>query len=262
LTTKAMLCISNPGNTGDGHKMGVAVGAALSCMGGTMNTPINTQIGRDPSGNLGEAIPGIGINIYGQRFCNEWTTYAYYMYKSYQQDSHNTWIVFDQTVFSMGAAALGVDSGVDSGDDSDAVKAMIESGALVRGETIQELAEKIGVNAAGLEATLAKWNLDMTTSGVDTMFGKSAGLSPINTAPFYAAADLSANLGTLGGLKINADAQVIDWAGEPIARLYAGGMTSGGWVGQWYPESGTAVMGTVHWGRKAGRHAASLEAWA
>ncbi|NTU89549.1 MAG: FAD-dependent oxidoreductase, partial [Actinobacteria bacterium] len=43
LRTKAMLCISNPGNTGDGHKMGVAVGAALSCMGGTMNTPINTQ---------------------------------------------------------------------------------------------------------------------------------------------------------------------------------------------------------------------------
>lgn len=261
LTTKAMLCISNAANTGDGHKMGLSVGAALSCIGGCINTPTNTQIGRDPGGNLGDPIPGIGVNVYGQRFANEWTTYPYYFYKSYQQDTHNTWIIFDKKVFDMGKVALGVDSGVDSGEGGEAMKNMTESGALISGETIRELAENVGINPDGLEATLAKWNEDMANGGFDTLFGKAAGLEPIDTPPFYAAADLSACLGTIGGLKINTNAQVLNWAGEPIPRLYAGGMNSGGWIGQWYPESGTAVMGTVHWGRKGGAHAASLEPW-
>lgn len=249
-TVQGALCFSQDTNTGDGHLMGAEIGAQLTNMGGTMNTPINTQIGRDPSGSVGGAIPGIGVNKYGARFANEWTMYPYYFYKSFQQDDHISWIIFDQTVFDMGEAALGVDSGVD-----------VEGGMIVSGATIRELAEKVGINPDGLEATLEKWNYDMENGGVDTVFGKTEGLAPINTPPFYAAVDAFANLGTFGGLKINTDAQVLDWNNEPIGRLFAGGMCSGGWIGSWYPGSGTAVGGTVHWGRKGGANAAALDPW-
>ena len=45
--------------------------------------------------------------------------------------------------------------------------------------------------------------------------------------------------------------------GNVIPHLYAAGLNAGGWVGPYYPGSGTAVMGTVHWGRKAGKAAAA-----
>lgn len=249
--TKQSQCFSQPTNTGDGHLMGLAIGAQLTGMGGTMNTPINTSIGRDPSGSVGDAIPGIGVNKYGARFCNEWTTYPYYFYKSYQQDGHTTWMIFDQTVYDMGAVALGVEDG----------QSLIDAGMLYKGETVAELAEAAGIDPVGLEATLARWNSDMETAEVDTLYGKTKGLSPINTPPYYAAIDASANLGTFGGLKINTDAQVLDWNNEPIPRLFAGGLCSGGWIGSWYPGSGTAVGGTVHWGRKGGMNAAALDPW-
>lgn len=249
--TKQSQCFSQPTNTGDGHRMGLEIGAQLTGMGGTMNTPINTSIGRDPSGSIGDAIPGIGVNKYGARFCSEWTTYPYYLYKSYQQDEHNTWIIFDQSVYDMGVTALGVEDG----------QALIDAGMLFKGETLADLGKAAGIDPAGLEATLARWNADMESSGEDTMFGKTKGLAPINTPPFYAALDASANLGTFGGLRINTDAQVLNWDNEPIPRLFAGGMCSGGWIGSWYPGSGTAVGGTVHWGRKGGMNAAALEPW-
>ena len=65
------------------------------------------------------------------------------------------------------------------------------------------------------------------------------------------------NLGSLGGLKINVDTEVIDVNGNVIPHLYAAGLNAGGWIGPYYPGSGTAVIGTAHWGRKAGAKAAA-----
>ena len=95
---------------------------------------------------------------------------------------------------------------------------------------------------------------------MDSAFGKTECLNPIEVGPFYAARTLNYNLGTLGGLKINTEAQVCRFDGTPIEHLYAGGLCSGGWAGPFYPGSGTAVLSTVHWGRKAGRNAAANEA--
>lgn len=76
-----------------------------------------------------------------------------------------------------------------------------------------------------------------------------------------AAAVCAYNLGTTGGLCIDVDTQVLSFDGEPIVRLFAGGLCTGGWIGPYYPGSGTAVLGTVHWGRKAGMNAAACEPW-
>ncbi|MGI6215842.1 MAG: FAD-binding protein, partial [Christensenellales bacterium] len=67
------------------------------------------------------------------------------------------------------------------------------------------------------------------------------------------------NLGAIGGLKINKEAEVIDTNGNAIPGLYAGGLNAGGWIGPYYPGSGTAIIGTIHWGRKAGANAAAKQ---
>lgn len=245
---KQNLCLSQETNTGDGHRMGVRVGGQLTCMGATMDNPMSPAIGRDPGGSTGGPVAGIAVNKYGARFCDEWTTYPYFVYKAYQQDDHDVWLVFDQQAFD---AVL----------DADTAQALLDAGTLFKGDTVAEAATAAGVNAVGLEATLATWNADMERDGVDSVFGKTEAVGPISMPPFYVAYNSCANLGTLGGLKINTDAQVLDWDNKPIPRLFAGGMCSGGWIGSWYPGSGTAVGGTVHWGRKGGKNAAALEAW-
>ncbi|MBO5638533.1 MAG: FAD-binding protein, partial [Oscillospiraceae bacterium] len=118
-----------------------------------------------------------------------------------------------------------------------------------------ELAEAIGVPAANLKAQLDLWN-SYGESGEDLQFGRLTGVEPI-TGPFYAYQNVAYNLGALGGLKINVDTEVIDVNGNVIPHLYAAGLNAGGWIGPYYPGSGTAIIGTVHWGRKAGAKAAA-----
>jgi fumarate reductase flavoprotein subunit len=123
-------------------------------------------------------------------------------------------------------------------------------------DTIEDLAVLINVDAAALAATLKEWN-DGAAAGVDNRFGRITGLAEIS-GPFYAYRNVACNLGALGGLKINTGAQVLRPNGEPIPGLYAGGLNAGGWIGPYYPGSGTAIMGTIHWGRKAGANVAKL----
>ena len=62
-------------------------------------------------------------------------------------------------------------------------------------------------------------------------------------------------------MKINPKGQVIDVRGEPIPRLYAGGMVAGGFIGPYYPGSGTAVAVTLCYGRITAENAVKEEAW-
>ena len=124
------------------------------------------------------------------------------------------------------------------------------------GNTLEELATAIGVKPNNLTKTFAQYNED-AKAGADA-FGRKEGLEPLETGPFYAQRILSWNLGSCGGLKINTKCQVIDVNGAPIPHLYAAGMAAGGFIGPYYPGSGTAVLITVVTGRIAGENAAKL----
>ena len=114
---------------------------------------------------------------------------------------------------------------------------------------------KIGVDPRGLSRTFAAWQED-TENGNPDPFGRIEGLAPL-TAPFYAYRNTPFNLGALGGLKINRKCEVLTVEGEVIPGLYAAGLNAGGWVGPYYPGSGTAIMGTCYFGRVAGGAAAA-----
>jgi urocanate reductase len=249
LTTGACLCA--PTNTGDGVKMGMDLGADLAGLGGTIGVPF-TSVGIAALNQALSPVPGIWVNKYGQRFVNEADHYAYVMRAAFDQEEHIAWAIFDENVRALGGTVIGGLWGAWSEDLSEE----IASGKVKTGDTPAALARVIDVNPGGLEATLAMWNED-AAAGTDSLFHKDVGVQPFDLGPYYATQVTEANLGTCGGLKINENAHVIHVNGNPIPRLYAAGMVAGGFIGPYYPGSGTAICSTVVFGRIAAQQAAA-----
>jgi len=248
--TEGSVVMSVGTDTGDGIRMGMEIGADVQGFGGCIDFCGKTGSGTD---NRAPTFPSFIVNQNGFRFVCEDTTYAYHYRAIFQQSralNGATYMVFGKSSITTSVA---VESGFASWSEETA-NAEVESGALFYGETIEELAEKIGVPAANLKAQLDMWNA-YAEAGEDTQFHRRTGLEVI-TGPFYAYKNVAFNLGSLGGLKINTDTEVIDVNGNVIPHLYAAGLNAGGWIGPYYPGSGTAVMGCVHWGRRAGSVAA------
>ena len=233
-----------PTDTGDGIRMGMEIGADVAGFGGCIDFCGRTGAATD---NRAPYMAAFIVNQKGLRFVCEDATYAYHYRAIYQQTVQHdgpTYMVFGASSFAAPGAAWTEES----------AKADVERGALYYGETIEELAAAIGVPAANLKAQLEMWN-GYAAAGEDLQYGRKTGLAEI-TGPFYAYKNVAYNLGSLGGLKINLDAEVIDVNGNVIPHLYAAGLNAGGWIGPYYPGSGTAIIGIVHWGRKAGAAAA------
>jgi len=128
------------------------------------------------------------------------------------------------------------------------------------GDTIAQLArniknpyQKIPMNAANLEATVARYNAFVDT-GTDVDFGKPTPMYKIETPPFYAAWASPIVHDTYAGLRINMHCQVLDMNGKPIPGLYCGGESAGGC-------SQHGVGRCLTQGYIAGKHAAGQEAW-
>lgn len=131
----------------------------------------------------------------------------------------------------------------------------------VKADTLEELAEKLGIDAAGLAAEITAFNenaakgvdpvyhrgekhLDINTTGV--MAGSRTDLAnpvlaPLATGPFYGAVYVPGTCGTAGGLTINENAQVVNVNGEPIEHLYAVGNCSSGVSGGTYVHGGISL---------------------
>lgn len=137
-----------------------------------------------------------------------------------------------------------------------------EGGSVIKRDTLEELAEAIGVPAANLVDEIERWN-GYCEAGVDTQFDRRVDFGAIKTGPFYADAEKPKVLGTFAGVKSNLKAEVISGAtGEPIPRLYAAGTVAGGnYSGPFYFGCGWSILNTVVWGREAGQNAAALESW-
>jgi succinate dehydrogenase/fumarate reductase flavoprotein subunit len=140
------------------------------------------------------------------------------------------------------------------------------------GNTIAELAGKIGIPAANLEATINKYN-DMAAAGADKDFKRPAPLYALKTAPFYAAQTVLVTHDQCAGMRVNTKMQVIDQnlqaetgTGPSVAldqervipHLYAAGEVTGGLFGA---DRGSGKMGSyLIQGRFAGKNAAKESA--
>ena len=134
---------------------------------------------------------------------------------------------------------------------------LLESGAIVECDSLEELAEALGVPAPSMLGTVRRYN-ELVTQGEDRDFGKpSRFLRRIEHPPFYGVEILTARCGpTACGPQIDASAQVIGETGGAIAGLYAAGECTGGVIGSSYVGSGNSLASAFVFGRTAGRSAA------
>lgn len=118
--------------------------------------------------------------------------------------------------------------------------------------TIGELAEKIGVDKAALESTVARYN-ELCAKGVDEDFGKPAQyMIPVEGDEYYAFRMTPGTSVTFGGLEIDVNARVLDTNNQPIPGLYAAGEVAfTGLFDAEYPCCGMAIGSAVYYGRVA-----------
>jgi succinate dehydrogenase/fumarate reductase flavoprotein subunit len=136
--------------------------------------------------------------------------------------------------------------------------AEIAKGWILKADTLAELATKTGIDPAGLEEEVAKYN-EYCANGADLeLFRPPNRLVPIDQPPYYSVECVLNTINTQGGPKRNAKTQVLDTLGNPIPRLYSGG-EFGSWHGQLYQYSNLGE--NIVTGMVSGRNAAALTAW-
>lgn len=119
-------------------------------------------------------------------------------------------------------------------------------------DTIEELAEKIGVPADALAQTVATYDAD-AAAGADSAFNKDPQyMVALGEAPYYAFKLSSIIVNTNGGIRVDHDCRVVDQSFTPVAGLYATGLTISGYVTDVY-ETGNCQCVSIWSGLKAGR---------
>jgi succinate dehydrogenase/fumarate reductase flavoprotein subunit len=135
----------------------------------------------------------------------------------------------------------------------------IEKGWIVKGDTIGELAEKLGIEAQGLAETVEKFNAFCERSSDPEFKRGPNSMSPLQSPPFYGT-ELGLNIiNTQGGPAHNARCQVIGGNNEPIPKLYAAGEL-GSFFGHLY-QGGSNFPEALAFGRIAGKNAALEVPW-
>ncbi len=148
----------------------------------------------------------------------------------------------------------------------------LRGGYMKRGRTLGELALKCGIDPAGLERTVAEFNVHARV-GEDPEFGRGStafnrasgdkdhgpnpSLAPLEKGPFYAIRVLPGSFGTFFGLKADADSRVLRADGSVIPGLYAAGSDQANVMGGHYPSGGINIGPAMTFGYIAGKHAAS-----
>lgn len=266
---------SPPTNRGDGLKMAMAAGASLGNMtsawwvptlaipesewqsGETRNMPVLIE----------RTLPhGIMVNREGRRFCNEAANYsalagAFHLFDpaTYAYPNLPAYLLFDShyreryplASFMPGTAL---------------------PGWVARADTLDELAAKTGIDADNLPATVERFNqlaerLDDEDFGrgkadYDRFYGDrsrdgaAATLGALTRAPFYSVEINMGALGTNGGPKTNAQAQIVDVDGQPIAGLFGAGNVISAPTGSVYAGAGGTLGPALTFGYIAGRAAA------
>ena len=165
---------------------------------------------------------------------------------------------FGKEEFEMGPAILAQEDSLVYGifdEDSydERYDTLLEKGFMADAESPEELAEKLGISAEGLAASIEKWNEDAADGGVDTVYGRE-GLQPIEGTLYGYQVGVGAHY-FMGGLLINEDTQVLDTEGNPIPGLYAAGEVTGGFHGRQRVD-GSGLGDSFVFGRIAGKELA------
>ncbi|MFR2846324.1 MAG: FAD-dependent oxidoreductase [Hungatella hathewayi] len=224
------------GNVGDGLVMAKAVGADVYDAPGVQVVFCSFTSG---VGINEEA--GLIVNSDGKRVVNE-DTYQYHVAVALQKNNGNRGYYI-----------------ADANDPNPTVQYALTLEDTPKADSIEELAELIGVDKTALSETVTRYN-ELCAAGEDKDFGKPAD-KMIAEGPQYAAIELKpAATVTYGGLVTDTTSHVLDPEGKTIPGLFAAGEVAfTGLFGDEYPCCGMAIGGGVYFGREAGREAAEMK---
>lgn len=240
------LCVAawrlpNTENTGDGHMMGSAVGGLMD--------PYPHIMMRDPgasvaarAGNKGLTLPFPRVNESGIRYVNE-SIAPQFLANSIQNQTggHDFMVVAGKDLatiidqcsyrnYAMSAAKMSPEE----------VAELLEPIA-VKGDTVEDLCKETGIDAGNLKKTFDRLT-ELYRLGLDEDWGGDAGMfMDYSSGPYYAFEESGSCLVTVCGLRITAEAEVIDKTGMPIPGLYAIGNVSGEMFSDTYPHDLQAI---------------------
>jgi succinate dehydrogenase/fumarate reductase flavoprotein subunit len=283
----------NRGNTGDGLRLGESAGGQVSrdLLQAAALAPVSLvprarvrHDGGTPTGGpmhfphlIERAKPGlIAVNRHGLRFTNEANSYHDVMQgllaATPAGEAPEAWLLCDHDFiryYGLGAVKPAPMP----------LAPWLANGYLKRGRSLAELAQACGIDAAGLQSTVARYNR-LALDGKDKDFGRgetaynriqgdairsaARGLGnpcmgPIERGPFYAVKIVMGSLGTFAGLRVNAAAQVLDAQGLAIPGLYANGNDMSSLMGGNYPAGGITLGPAMTFGFVAAHHIAGAD---
>ena len=245
---------ASPGNTGDGIQAGERAGAALALMGeawwggsfkldGAMAFSVNER-----------SLPGaIIVDNAGNRFVNESTSYVDLGRKMLDHDAEHgdsvpSWMIMDakhRKHYLFGMMPPGMTP-----------SKYIKKGEMVKANSLEELAQKCGINVKNLKETVRQFN-SFAYNGKDEDFGRgqdiydryysdptvapNSNLAPIKNAPFWATRIYPGDLGTKGGLLTDEYGRVLREDGSVIEGLFASGNNTASVMGKTYPGPGSTI---------------------
>ncbi|WP_181779050.1 FAD-dependent oxidoreductase [Pseudonocardia pini] len=246
-------------NTGDGLRMAWALGAAVADMayveasfGASIpNFPdVADTPGVEPTLLYPNSQGAVVVNREARRFADETLPYKELSAICVQQPDGIAFMVFDAAV---------MDRSLPTPSPADFSTALAD-GRLVEADTLEGLAEKVGLSPDALVSTIRRYN-GHVDAGNDPDFGRPVDGSPasgggrIDTGPFYAYPCRCGLTTTYCGLRVDRSLRVVDVFGEPIEGLFAAGEVVGGFHGAGY-YSGTGLGKAAVFGRGAGLAAA------
>ena len=270
-------CPGAPGHTGAAQDLALAAGARFG-EGGLSHAfwaPVSTRQRADgstavfPHFVMDRGKPGmITVNQSGQRFLNEST--SYHLFGIAMQQAHTaspsvpSWLIADAAALKRYGMGMVRPGGKGLGP-------FLADGYLTQANSLGELAQKLGMRADVLQATVAAFN-ESAIKGEDSAFqrgttdyqrangdalwdGPNPCLGALTQAPFYAVRLYPGDIGAATGLLTDAHARAIDGYGHIIPGLYACGNDMHSIMGGTYPGPGITIGPGLTFGYLAAEHA-------
>ncbi len=267
-----LIPVGNVDKTGDGIRMAWELGAAeegKSLLELYRVGPVGPEFPMGGQIEYAVVQPDLWVDPKGERFCDEAVGF-------YDASVGNVNAKYKEgytySIFNDAAIRRMLERGIDKNvviavppgskptDFYREVNAALERGTteIFVADSVAELAGKMGVNPATLQATIDEYN-SFCEKRHDDLFAKAPKfLFPIKGPKYYAVKAHTVFLGTMGGIKINEKTEVLDKKDAVIPGLYATGFDAGGMYGDTYSiksSSGLSSAFAINTGRIAGRNA-------
>ncbi len=267
------------GNTGDGARLAESAGGSvpLRYPQPAAWMPVSqVPLGQGRTGVFPHLLdrykPGvIGVTRKGERFCNESESYhdvGAAMVRACEGERETAmWLVCDHATLRKYGLGYVKPAPMPLGR-------FIRNGYLVKGRTLAELAQRAGLDAAGLERSVREYNRG-AVRGVDEQFGRGSTsfnryladpaqqpnpcVAPVGQGPYYALKVVMGDLGTFDGIRTDVAGRVLDGQDQPIAGLYAVGNDRASIMGGNYPGAGITLGPIMTFGYVTARHIAGVE---